>query len=440
MRKPGFTLAWASLGVLAASTLVAAMLAPPAAGATSAGACLPSGKCFAVTVSPTSPAAGSSAAFAFAITNEAPTQQLGSVQISAPNGFVITGASGSGTFTSSSALFLNLSLAPSATITLTVSAVAPCGSGAYQWGIAAKQSNNFNGPPGNDFLLDPASAGNLSGSPAGSCSLAFTGDGEPANAAVNAVITSAVGGPVKVEILDGSGQLATSSTAAVTVAIGSNPGAGSLSGTLTVSASGGIASFSDLSIDRVGDEYTLTATSPGLSPTASTSFDISGSGQTCTVPCTASSSTTTTSATVTVTSGVLPGDFLKVAVGGAGYVCAGTYTRVSDPVSFDVLSPSGVALSTAQFTVTLDINKTAVLASGRTGASQWETCYASTKSFTTLPNTSGTTVIGGVTYQTGLLPDCSKTQGAPCVQARHKDMAGDVIITFLASGDPYGWG
>src|SRR5215813_8904003 len=127
VRKPGFTLAWVCLGVLAASTLVAAMLAPPAAGATSAGACLPSGKCFAVTVSPTSPAAGSSAAFAFAITNEAPTQQLGSVQISAPNGFVITGASGSGTFTSSSALFLNLSLAPSATITLTVSAVAPCG-------------------------------------------------------------------------------------------------------------------------------------------------------------------------------------------------------------------------------------------------------------------------------------------------------------------------
>src|SRR5262249_60228877 len=88
VRKPGFTLAWASLGVLAASTLAAAMLATPAAGATSAGACLPAGKCFAVTASPANPARGSSAACAFAITNEAPTQQLRSVQIPAPDGFV----------------------------------------------------------------------------------------------------------------------------------------------------------------------------------------------------------------------------------------------------------------------------------------------------------------------------------------------------------------
>ena len=441
MRQAGFTIARVSFGVLAASMLAAATLAAPAAGPAFASTCPPSGKCFAVTVSPASPAAGATTSFAFTITNEAATQQLGSAQISAPAGFVISSAPGAINVTSGSALFINLSLAPSATTILTLSAGVPCGAGTYHWGIAAKQSNNFSGN-GNDFQLDPASAGNLSGSPAGSCSLAFTGDGEPANTAVNAVITSAVGGPVKVEILDGSGQLATSSTAAVTVAIGSNPGAGSLSGTLTVSASGGIASFSDLSIDQVGDEYTLTATSPGLSPTASTSFDISGSGQTCTVPCTASSSTSTTSATVTVTSGVPPGDFLKVAVGGAGYVCAGTYTRVSDPVSFDALDPAGVVVSSAQFTVSLEIDKTAVLTSGRTGAAQWQICYATTANppFKARPGTSGTAVIGGVTYNTGLLLDCSKTQGAPCVQARHKDMAGDVVVTFLASGDPIGWG
>lgn len=131
---------------------------------------------------------------------------------------------------------------------------------------------------------------------------------------------------------------------------------------------------------------------------------------------------------------------MTVGVGGVDYACAGGYTRVSDPVTFNVLSPSGVALSSARFTVTLDIGKSAVLASGRTGASQWQICYASTQPFTALPHTSGTAMIGGVTYQTGLLPDCSKTQGAPCVQARHKDMAGDVIVTFLASGDPIGWG
>ncbi len=442
MGKTGFTLARVFSGVLAASMLGAAMLAAPAAGSTSASTCTSSGKCFAVVVSPTSPVAGARVSFAFAITNEASTQQLDSVQITAPTGFVITGASGSASFSSSSALFLNLSLAPSATTTLTVSAAASCSGGTYQWGIAAKQSNDFNGP-GNDFQLDPASVGNLSGSVTGSCSLAFTTDGEPAGTAVNAVITSAFGsqgGPVKVEVLDGSGQLATGSTAAVTVAIGANPGSGSLSGTVTVNASGGVASFSNLSIDRAGIGYTLTATSPGITLATSANFTIWGSLQRCsTTPCSASSSTTTTTATVT-TSSASTTQLLGFGIGGVSFTCGGTYQRVSDPVSFDVFSPSGVVQSSAQFTVSLEISKSAVQASGRTGASQWQICYASTQPFTALPGTSGTAVIGGVSYHTGLLPDCSSTQGAPCVQARSKDNAGDVVVTFLALGDPVGWG
>ena len=131
---------------------------------------------------------------------------------------------------------------------------------------------------------------------------------------------------------------------------------------------------------------------------------------------------------------------MAVGVGGVDYACVGTYQRVSDPVSFNVLTPAGVALSSAQFTVTLEIDKSAVLASGRTGAAQWQVCYANTQPFTAQPGTSGTAVIGGVTFNTGLLLDCSNTQGVPCVQARHKDNAGDVIVTFLASGDPIAWG
>lgn len=447
MRRSGFTIARASLGVLAAGVLAAATLATPAA----ASACTPSGKCFGITVSPTSTAAGVTTSFSFAITNEATTQTLGSVKISAPAGFVITGASGppgtppgSVTVTPASALFVSLSLGSMTTKTVTVSASLGCSGGPYQWGIEAKQSNDFSGT-GNDFQLDPASAANLSGSATGSCSLAFTSDGQPAGAAVNAVITSnfpAPGGPVKVAVLDGSGHVATGSAAAITVAIGTNPASGSLSGTLTVNASGGIAAFSDLSINQPGDGYTLTATSPGLSPAPpSNPFKIWVSAQPCTAPCSASSSTTTTKATVTTTSSIPAGDFLGFSLsGGTAYTCAGTYQRVSDTVSFDVLSPSGVALSSAQFTVTLQISKSTVLASGRTGASQWQICYASTQPFTTLPNTLGSATIGNAVYQTGLLPDCSNTQGAPCVQSRHKDNAGNVIVTFLASGDPYGWG
>jgi hypothetical protein len=67
------------------------------------------------------------------------------------------------------------------------------------------------------------------------CSLAFTTDGQPHGTTVNTKITlsfnSPNAGPVKVEILDASGQLATNAKAPVTVAITptENPGPGTLS-------------------------------------------------------------------------------------------------------------------------------------------------------------------------------------------------------------------
>ena len=441
MSKAGFIVVRVSFLVLAASMLGAALLAVPAFGSTSG--CPSSGKCYSVAVSPSNPVAGASTSFAFMITNEASSQQLGSVQISAPAGFVITGASGAASFTSSSALFLNLSLAPSATTTLTLSVATPCSGEAYQWGIEAKQSNNFNGLPGNDFQLDPASAGNLSGTLTGSSSLAFTSDGQPADTAAGAVITSRVdsqGGPVKVEVLNGCGQLVTTSSAEVTLAIESNPGSGTLSGTVMVPASGGIASFSDLTINQPGIGYTLIATSPGITSATSARFTISSSLQSCpsSALCSASASSATTSGTAT-TSSAAPGDFMATGIGGVSYSCGGTYHPVSDAFSFALLNAAGVPQSTT-FTVSLEISKSLVESSGHPGASSWQICYASTSQFTALPSTSGTAVIGGVTFNTGLLPDCSGSQGPPCVQARHKDNAGNVVVTFLAPGDPLGKG
>jgi hypothetical protein len=338
MPKAGVIVGRFSFLILAASMLGVAMLAAPAAG--QAPSCAPpSGKCFAVTgpdggpVSPSSPAAGASTSFAFKITNEATTQQLGSVQISASTGFVITSASpaANSSFTSSSALFQNLSLAPSSTITLTVSATVPCGSGSYQWGIEAKQSNNFNGS-GNDVQLDSASAGNLLGTVMGSCT---------------------------------------------------------------------------------------------FRPTASS---------------------TTTSGTVATTTPLPPGDFIVTGMesGSAGspfnFSCGTTppvYTPVSDVFSFAVFNAARVPQS-IPLTVTLRTDKSLVNSSGHPGASSWQICYASTTPFTALPDTSGIATIGGVKYETGLLPDCSNTQAAPCVQTRNKNNAGDVIVTFLAFGDPFG--
>jgi hypothetical protein len=126
--------------------------------------------------------------------------------------------------------------------------------------------------------------------------------------------------------------------------------------------------------------------------------------------------------------------------GGNSYTCPGTYQPVSDSFSFDVVSPGGLGQG-GQFTAVLRVDKKKVQSSGHPGASSWQICYASTSSFTPRSGGLGSATIGDVPYFTGLLPDCSNTNPvAPCVQARHKDNAGDVIVTFLASGDPIGKG
>ncbi|HTH64068.1 MAG TPA: hypothetical protein VL563_05270 [Gemmatimonadales bacterium] len=73
---------------------------------------------------------------------------------------------------------------------------------------------------------------------------------------------------------DAFGNLVTTFTGNVTVAIGTNGGAGTLSGTTTVAAVAGIASFGDLSIDKTGSGYTLAATASGASAGTSVAFDI----------------------------------------------------------------------------------------------------------------------------------------------------------------------
>src|SRR5262249_16453471 len=63
-------------------------------------------------------------------------------------------------------------------------------------------------------------------------------------------------------------------TSNVTVAIGTNAGGGTLSGTTTMAAVGGIATFSTLSIDKAGTGYTLTAADGSLAGATSGTFNI----------------------------------------------------------------------------------------------------------------------------------------------------------------------
>ena len=68
------------------------------------------------------------------------------------------------------------------------------------------------------------------------------------------------------------GNLTPSFTSGVTVALKSNPGSGTLNGTLTVDASAGVATFSGLTLDQAANGYTIQATTTGLSSATTNRF------------------------------------------------------------------------------------------------------------------------------------------------------------------------
>lgn len=82
---------------------------------------------------------------------------------------------------------------------------------------------------------------------------------------------------VQVTVVDGPGNRATTFNGPVTIAIGHNGGLvvpGRLSGTLTVTAVDGVAVFPDLSIDQLGNGYTLVVSAAGVAGAESRAFNI----------------------------------------------------------------------------------------------------------------------------------------------------------------------
>ncbi len=90
---------------------------------------------------------------------------------------------------------------------------------------------------------------------------------EPSDAVAGEPIAPAV----ELRVRDEFGNL---TDASVTVAIGANPGGGTLSGTTTASTVDGIATFANLSINKAAAGYTLVATTSGVGDVASNPFAI----------------------------------------------------------------------------------------------------------------------------------------------------------------------
>ncbi|MGQ0505542.1 MAG: hypothetical protein ACT4TC_09495, partial [Myxococcaceae bacterium] len=99
---------------------------------------------------------------------------------------------------------------------------------------------------------------------------------QPSNAAAGASLSPAV----RVAIQDSSGNTVATSAASVTLAIGTNPGTSTLSGTVTASAVSGIATFSNLSLNNAGTGYRLQASSGALTPAVSSAFNVLGGSPT----------------------------------------------------------------------------------------------------------------------------------------------------------------
>ena len=114
----------------------------------------------------------------------------------------------------------------------------------------------------------PASS-SLTTTVTGSCGLALRFVTQPTAARVGQVISGspyAPGGPpVSVEVVDAAGARVTTATDAITIALGAGSSPGTLSGTLTVNAVAGLASFSTLRISAPGT-FTLAGDRAPASP------------------------------------------------------------------------------------------------------------------------------------------------------------------------------
>jgi streptogramin lyase len=84
--------------------------------------------------------------------------------------------------------------------------------------------------------------------------------------------TMTVGTPfgLQVGVYDQLGNIDTSFNGTVTVSLGNNPGGAGLSGTTTVTANQGVATFSGLSLNNAGTGYSLVVSGTGVSGTVST--------------------------------------------------------------------------------------------------------------------------------------------------------------------------
>src|SRR6185437_4543848 len=199
----------------------------------------------------------------------------------------------------------------------------------------------------------------------------------------SATATVAIAPAIQVEVRDAFNNRVTTATNQITLAIGTNPASGVLSGTVTnVSPASGVATFSDVSINKAGPGYTLSATSTGLTTATSSTFNItagsvsaSQSTVTATSPITASSGASQSLITVTARDGsgnLVSGASVSLTIGGTGNT-TGSLTGTSDATGVFTTTLSSTVAESKLVTATISsvvITQTASVVVNPAAASQ----------------------------------------------------------------------
>jgi hypothetical protein len=397
--------------------------------------------------------------------NESNQARLGSANVTAPPGIVLTAPPVAPAATSSVGTanvvggvlqLRNLDLAPGLSVNVTVPGRVEC-SGTnhaqqYLWTFVVKQANDFNGT-GNDL----AQVGSTTNTVSGNCAIVFSKQpksSEKAPVAITSKIYDPAGPAVTVTVVDGDAYDTVAWwSGTVTLTKGDDPtgGAAGLGGTKSGLASGGSVTFAP-TIDLSGSRYTVNAkatptvgsasvgTSDALVPSAP--FNIVDDAMICGASgvCSATSKGPKTEAIVDATAQGSAGALVILSINDPtlptldcpGYDESPDVAVISYNVTtLDGSTPAPDRAKVATFTL---------LAPYVTrSASKYEVCYASNRQFPTKSGALATLDPNTGLYK-GLLPACvNKTlEPSPCVVSKALDNKTKDLVIVVSSppGDP----
>jgi adhesin/invasin len=165
-----------------------------------------------------------------------------------------------------------------------------------------------------------------------------------------------VNGPfsLSVDAEDSFGNIVSTFNGSVNLALGNNPGSATLGGTLTVQAVNGVATFSGLMIDELGNGYTLQATATGLTKGTTAAIDVvnGSTADPATSTVSVSSSTLKSGNSITVTLQAKDSEGNDIASGGltVGFALGSTSGGQG---TFSSVTDNGNGTYTATFTGTI---------------------------------------------------------------------------------------